>query len=327
MSYPASSDVTSGQATLASQYNNLRADALRFSQASADAVNLGEMLGRYSSWVRLEYLATNKIRVPYSAGRPPALMVNGYLLKASANVDSSTVSGSAGARYVFANRTAASTTFTITVSTSASEGTDQRLIGSFYFDGSNIDRGSIKSEELESPTWLLAGTDAEKSASPAAGDVYIATDTQILYACFTAGAWVTVGGALSARAKKSAAQSISDSTQTAVTFNQEDFDTSSFHDTSSNTSRMTAPQTGTYLFVAQIEFAANATGNRWVNFRLNGATVFAATKIGSLGAATSTVLILVSIYNLTAGDYVETLAYQSSGGALNVDGYFMIAKL
>lgn len=42
-------------------------------------------------------------------------------------------------------------------------------------------------------TWtkepLASGTDAAKPASPAVGDVYLATDTQKLYRCYTAGTW------------------------------------------------------------------------------------------------------------------------------------------
>ena len=38
MSYPVSADVSAGDATLASQYNNMRSDALYSGQAAADAV-------------------------------------------------------------------------------------------------------------------------------------------------------------------------------------------------------------------------------------------------------------------------------------------------
>jgi hypothetical protein len=41
---------------------------------------------------------------------------------------------------------------------------------------------------------LKSGLDASKSASPAVGDVYIATDTSKTYACYTAGAWTQLAG-------------------------------------------------------------------------------------------------------------------------------------
>ncbi|RPI94767.1 MAG: hypothetical protein EHM39_12100, partial [Chloroflexi bacterium] len=148
--YPSSSDVISGQATLASHYNTLRADGVRLGASAANAANLGDVISRYSQWVRLEYLALNKVRVPYSTRRPPALVVNGYLLQATANVDLAAAPvGAANRYYVFAVRTAGSTTFTLAVSTSSVEAEDQRLIGEFYWDGANIDQGSIKSEEID----------------------------------------------------------------------------------------------------------------------------------------------------------------------------------
>lgn len=146
--YPSSSVVVSGTPILAADHNQRRADLLYLGSDSTNAATLGAVLGRYSQWVKPQYLATNKIRIPYSAARPPALVVNGYLLKAAADVDSAAASGAAGMRYVMAVRTASSTTFTITVSaTSTTEATDERLIGSFYWDGSNIQQGSIKGEE------------------------------------------------------------------------------------------------------------------------------------------------------------------------------------
>ena len=45
MTYPLSSEVSSGQPTAAAQYNNLRRDALRMGQADADAATLAEFPG------------------------------------------------------------------------------------------------------------------------------------------------------------------------------------------------------------------------------------------------------------------------------------------
>lgn len=195
--YPGSSDVTSGQATLSSHYNNLRADAVRLGAGVADAVSVGNLLAELSAWVRPEYLATNCIRVPYSATRKPTLVIDGYLCQATANVDlpASQFSGAAAVWYIFANRTAASTTFTLTVSASATEAADQRLIGRCYWDGSNVDQGSVRGEELERAGYIQVGASAEKSTSPAAGDIYLATDTGLIYVCYLAGTWGSVTGA------------------------------------------------------------------------------------------------------------------------------------
>jgi hypothetical protein len=188
--YPTSSDVTSGQSTLASHYNTLRADALRAGATAANAVNMGNFLAGYSKHVQLEYLASNKVRVPYSADAIPALMVYGYMLRLSANADlGEAPSGAAATYYVFANRNSASTEFTLSVNTSPTPAEDQRCIGEFYWTGTDIRQGSIKSYEVPSTSDILAGVDAQKSGSPAVGDVYIATDTYTVYFCFTAGFW------------------------------------------------------------------------------------------------------------------------------------------
>jgi hypothetical protein len=140
MTYPESSDVSSGQPTLAAHYNNLRKDAIRLGKEPADAMHVGEGLKRYQSGITISYLATNRLRVPFITTNPATLMINGFMLQATANVDlpSSSFSGGAATWYIFAIRTAGSQTFTLGVNTSASEGTDQRIIGECYYDGANV---------------------------------------------------------------------------------------------------------------------------------------------------------------------------------------------
>jgi hypothetical protein len=140
MTYPNSADVIAGQPTAADHYNNLRKDALNLGNLPADAVNLGSFLARHSEFIDIQYLATNRLRIPYATDRPPSLMINGFMLKAEANVDlpASLFSGAAATWYIFAVRNAGSTTFTLTVNTSAAEPPDQRLIGSCVWNGSSV---------------------------------------------------------------------------------------------------------------------------------------------------------------------------------------------
>ena len=140
MTYPQSSEVTPGQPTAAAHYNNLRADALYLGNDSADSKSLAGFLNRHAEFMSLEVLNSTRLRVPYSINQPPTLMINGCLLQASANVDlaSNQFSGSAATWYVFAVRSAESTTFTLAVNTSSAEATDQRLIGEAVWDGSAI---------------------------------------------------------------------------------------------------------------------------------------------------------------------------------------------
>jgi hypothetical protein len=148
MTYPLSADVTAGQPTAAAHYNNLRADALRLGQALADSANLGDMLARWEAAnLTITILGTDRLRVPCSSIAPVSLIVNGFILRSISNVDLSAggkPSGSPATWYVFACRTVGSSSFTILVNSSATEGTDQRLIGSFYWDGAAIQSPTIR---------------------------------------------------------------------------------------------------------------------------------------------------------------------------------------
>ena len=149
MSYPLSSEVAAGDATLASHYNNLRSDGLFLGQSSADAVALASLLERYESRLVIERLSTDRLRVVASAAEPVSLMVDGFMVQAVDNVDLASEDSPSGAEntyYVFANRADDSTTFTLSISTSITEAADQRRIGRFYWDGAKIEKDSIRTE-------------------------------------------------------------------------------------------------------------------------------------------------------------------------------------
>ena len=116
-------------------------------------------------------------------------------------------------------------------------------------------------------------------------------------------------------------QSISNATATAITFNSEVFDTDGFHDNTTNNTRITIPsgKAGKYLLIAQVSFAANATGARIIKLYKNG-TLFQLASVTSAAPATDfTVLTGTNIVSATVGDYFELFAEQSSGGNLNLN--------
>jgi hypothetical protein len=121
--------------------------------------------------------------------------------------------------------------------------------------------------------------------------------------------------------KVTTAQSISNNTDTAISFNAELFDTNSFHDNSTNNTRMTVPsgKGGKYLLVANLVFAANATGVRNLQFLVNNTTSIGATRIATAGSSENTIVNCSSIIDLVATDYVEVIAFQTSGGSLNIN--------
>ena len=112
--------------------------------------------------------------------------------------------------------------------------------------------------------------------------------------------------------------SINDSTLTALTFDTERYDTDTLHSTSSNTSRLTATVGGKYLIFAGLGFASNATGYREFTVKLNN-TTYIIDDIRIPVTGNRTFANFSTVYQLSAGDYVEVVVYQTSTGVLTVD--------
>jgi hypothetical protein len=124
-----------------------------------------------------------------------------------------------------------------------------------------------------------------------------------------------------ARVYNNANISITNSLATTLTFNSERYDNAAFHDTGSNTSRLTAPVSGKYLIAAHVRFAADIDYTSLSVFiLLNGATTIAS-QVDAL-AFNSNVIdrSVVTVHALDAGDYVEVVVLQvnSSAGNNNV---------
>src|SRR5271157_256037 len=145
-----SSDVSSGQPTAAAQFNNLRADALRFGAAAADAITINYLLARFSSGLTLLPLGSQRVRIPALPTAPVCIVIDGYPCYSAANVDlpsGSAPTGSANTYYLFAVHSAGSTTFSLDCNTSSAESANRRLIGQFYWDSSKIVPASIQTAD------------------------------------------------------------------------------------------------------------------------------------------------------------------------------------
>lgn len=185
MSYPLSSPINPGDPTLASQYNNLRSDALYLGCSTTDSVTLAKLLESYETNLKLQKLNTAQVVVPATSSAPVSLFIGGYPVQALSSVElpSASAPNGTGTWYVFANRSSGSTTFTLTISTSPTEGSNQRRIGRFYFDGETIVRNSVRTELSEYLTSLLyfchpveaGGRLTLSSGSPIPGDISSAT--------------------------------------------------------------------------------------------------------------------------------------------------------
>jgi hypothetical protein len=117
--------------------------------------------------------------------------------------------------------------------------------------------------------------------------------------------------------KRSTNLTVSNSTWTTVTYDQENYDTNTFHSTSTDTSRITIPsgKGGKYQILANITWNTSAVGERYLSLLKNGSEVFR-TFLGvptSLGQITSS---LATIEALAVSDYIEIRILQTSGGNL-----------
>jgi hypothetical protein len=122
-----------------------------------------------------------------------------------------------------------------------------------------------------------------------------------------------------ARVSHNAAQSITTSgVPQFVAFNTEHYDTDTIHDTATNNTRLTCKTAGKYRIFAHVEWAASATGERQIELLVGGATVIAAV-LHAASPAAPTKQAVSTTYGLAVNDYVELRAYQTSGGALNIN--------
>jgi hypothetical protein len=134
--------------------------------------------------------------------------------------------------------------------------------------------------------------------------------------------WLAEAGAAGkplCRAYRSSAVSIANNAITAIAWNANQVDNAGSHSTAVNTSRFTAPFTGWYRVMTNVQWAANGSGVRITRVYLNGS----GTPDSSEGPANGNGVFdlgqtAVALVYLTLGQYAEVLVYQSSGGALNV---------
>lgn len=112
---------------------------------------------------------------------------------------------------------------------------------------------------------------------------------------------------------------VSSGTATAMRFFHADFDQGGlFNGPTCYTaaSSLTAPQAGVYLITGGVAWPSNPTGNREISLQLNGSTTLVADQRSAVNGAV-TEQNISTIYRLGAGDYIEEIVTQTSGGTLN----------
>jgi hypothetical protein len=187
--------------------------------------------------------------------------------------------------------------------------------------GSSIDT-TTKNLNPQTTTGALAYRSATANVNTA---LPIGTAGQVLKV--NSGATAPEWGAASGAAyvgvqanRNSGSQSISNTTYTAVTFGSEGWDTDGFHDTSSNTSRITIPagKGGKYKFTFVCNFNSDITTRGQTTIYKNGAALTgegldASGVIYDERSNCDTLIGSITV-SAVATDYFEIFVYQSSGG-------------
>jgi len=179
--------------------------------------------------------------------------------------------------------------------------------------GSSIDStvfanasASIAKTLIDAKGDLISATAADTPARLAVG-----TNGQVLTADSTTATglkWATPGVSFVGCSLSAGNQSINNDTRTAVAFTSEAFDTNSFHDNSTNNSRITIPsgQGGYYLFTCS-NYWINAGGKRDIYIYRNGSLVVSLSGVN--GVSNGYFALNGShVMSLSAGDYVEVYA-------------------
>ena len=124
-------------------------------------------------------------------------------------------------------------------------------------------------------------------------------------------------------------QTIPNNTSTILTFTTEDFDTNTFHDNVTNTSRITIPagKGGYYLVLGTGYWATNATGTaRYLELLKNGSLIFY--NNAETQGSTEPSNFISQIVNLVATDYLELRVIHTRGSDLNYnDIQFQVSYL
>jgi hypothetical protein len=215
-------------------------------------------------------------------------------------------------------------------------------------DASTAQRGSVQLSDSTSTTssvlaatstavksaYDLAAAAIPKSTVTTAGDVIYATGSsavtrlgigstgQVLTVAGGVPSWATAASGSTfagVRLRLSGSQSIPNATDTVLNYTVENFDTNSYHDNTTNNSRITIPagKAGYYLVFGTVNYSQVANGARVHEILYNNTTTIARDESLSNGGSIQVCHSISSVYYLAEADYIEHRLYQGSGGSLD----------
>lgn len=112
--------------------------------------------------------------------------------------------------------------------------------------------------------------------------------------------------------------SLTSGVDTAISWEASAWNYGSMWNSGLNPNRITVPTTGIYSLDAILAFHSDSSGDRRLSYRINGTTTHRLT-VRNGNDNSMTYVYGGDRISLSANDYVEILAFQNSGGALNLD--------
>jgi hypothetical protein len=183
---------------------------------------------------------------------------------------------------------------------------------------------TLTSPVLTTPTISTATTNGDilyGTGSGALARLGIGSTDQVLKVTAGVPAWSTPAAStptfVGCSIYNSASGNHPNNTEAMLTFDSEFFDTNGFHDTSTNTGRITIPTGygGKYAVHYSVRPVANSTGYRYLAIYKNNVSFVQLMEVVANGLVSATGARSV-IINLSAGDYLTFYYYQNSGGAM-----------
>ena len=185
-------------------------------------------------------------------------------------------------------------------------------------------QGTVVSVQAYSITVTLAGGSANVAGvkylghePPVTGaGVWLISDGKDLLAV---GSTASAGRSLAPHAYRTSTLSVANSTDTTVTWQDATGNGLGWWSAGTNPTRVTARAAGRYSASCFSRWAANGTGYRTAEIRLNGTTLIGRGAHISAAAGAPTQFSVVSPpLDLAIGDYLEVIVFQNSGAALDL---------
>lgn len=154
------------------------------------------------------------------------------------------------------------------------------------------------------------------TATSVAGYAPLTVDTTNNRVDYYNSGWRTVNpSSIRCLLTKSATQSITVSTNTLVTFDQETFDTNTLHDNVTNNERIILNKVGAWLIFGGVEFTATSAGRYRIFLAKNGSTTTINDLTLSAAASNQTLQVMGIVASTAITDYMTLSAFFGSGTA------------